>query len=312
MRFSRIVFAFLATVPMALQAQALAPAARDPRGAQFVTAEWLSQRLLDPNMVLLQVGDPRDYAAAHIPGARAVGTQDVSVSDRSATGLMLEMPSADSLRAKLAALGISDHSRIVVYYAGDWVTQATRVALTLAYAGLGDNSSILDGGLSAWTKHGGATTSAASPSTVGTLSPLKINNFVVTGAYVKSMIGTKGVSIIDGRAAGFYDGAQVGNDVSGPQRAGHIAAAKSLPFNLMTDDALHFRSAQELEAIFTKAGVGPHDVIIGYCQSGQLATAVLAAARSLGHPILLYDGSFQDWSRHVEFPVENPAAKKAP
>ena len=312
MHVFRSMFALFATIPIVLHAQALAPASRDPRGAQFVTAEWLSQQLRDPNLVLLQVGDPRDYAAAHIPGARAVGTQDVSVSDRSATGLMLEMPSADSLRVRLAALGISDHSRIVVYSAGDWITQATRVALTLAYAGLGDNSSILDGGLSAWTKHGGATTSAASPSTVGTLSPLKINNFVVTGAYVKSMIGTKGVSIIDGRAAGFYDGAQVGNDVSGPQRAGHIAAAKSLPFNLMTDDALHFRSAQELEAIFTKAGVGPHDVIIGYCQSGQLATAVLAAARSLGHPILLYDGSFQDWSRHVEFPVENPAAKKAP
>jgi thiosulfate/3-mercaptopyruvate sulfurtransferase len=35
---------------------------------------------------------------------------------------------------------------------------------------------------------------------------------------------------------------------------------------------------------------------------------VLFAARTLGHPVLLYDGSFQDWSRHGDqYPVENPA-----
>ena len=63
---------------------------------------------------------------------------DVSVSNHdheTTRGLMLEMPSADSLRAHLAALGISDRSRVVVYYGNDWVSPATRVMFTLDYAG---------------------------------------------------------------------------------------------------------------------------------------------------------------------------------
>jgi thiosulfate/3-mercaptopyruvate sulfurtransferase len=38
---------------------------------------------------------------------------------------------------------------------------------------------------------------------------------------------------------------------------------------------------------------------------------MLFAARSLGHPVLLYDGSFEDWSAHADYPVENPSAKGA-
>jgi 3-mercaptopyruvate sulfurtransferase SseA len=39
---------------------------------------------------------------------------------------------------------------------------------------------------------------------------------------------------------------------------------------------------------------------------------MLFAARSLGHPVLLYDGSFQEWSHLTPaeaYPVENPSSK---
>jgi thiosulfate/3-mercaptopyruvate sulfurtransferase len=32
------------------------------------------------------------------------------------------------------------------------------------------------------------------------------------------------------------------------------------------------------------------------------------AAQTLGHPVLLYDGSFEDWARR-DLPVENPSKK---
>ena len=62
-------------------------------------------------------------------------------------------------------------------------------------------------------------------------------------------------------------------------------------------------------ALLTKAGVKPGDTVLGYCHIGMQTTAVLFAARSLGHKVLLYDGSFQDWSRHKDYPVENPSEK---
>ena len=94
-------------------------------------------------------------------------------------------------------------------------------------------------------------------------------------------------------------------------RPGHIAGAKSVPFTEISDDALMLKTTDQLVALFTKAGVAPSDTVIGYCHIGQQATGMLFAARSLGHPVLLYDGSFEDWSKR-DLPVDNPSAKPKP
>jgi thiosulfate/3-mercaptopyruvate sulfurtransferase len=49
--------------------------------------------------------------------------------------------------------------------------------------------------------------------------------------------------------------------------------------------------------------VKPGDTVIAYCHIGQQATAAIFAARTLGHPVLLYDGSFEDWSKRADAPV---------
>ena len=49
--------------------------------------------------------------------------------------------------------------------------------------------------------------------------------------------------------------------------------------------------------------------VITYCHIGQQATATLFAARTLGYSVMLYDGSFEDWSRR-DLPVDNPSAPK--
>ena len=67
---------------------------------------------------------------------------------------------------------------------------------------------------------------------------------------------------------------------------------------------------KELEALFDKAGVKPGDTVVGYCHIGQQATGMLFAARSLGHKVLLYDGSMEDWSNHEGYPVETGAHSK--
>jgi len=287
-----------------------------PLGAQrdqmLVNTTWLAQHLHDPNLVLLHVGSDGEYKGMHIPGARFVDLDDISVSEHTQGGLMLEMPSAESLRERLQKLGISNNSRVVVYFGSDWVSPSTRVIFTLDYAGLGAQTSLLDGGMSAWVRAGNKVTDQVPPARVGTLAPLKIKPIVVNAAYVQQHIGKSGVSIVDGRDASFYDGVQHGNTHGAEQRSGHIASAKSVPFTEVAYDNLLLKSPNELAALFTKAGVQPGDTIVGYCHVGQQATAMLFAARSLGHPVLLYDGSFQEWSRLTpadSYPVENPSAK---
>src|SRR5207244_2019702 len=113
------------------------------RESLVVTPAWLAQHLKDPNLVLLHVGDKEGYDAGHIPGSRFVSMQDVSVSSHAENGLMLEMPPAEELRKRLEGLGISDNSRVVVYYGKDWVSPSTRILFTLDYAGLGARSPLL-------------------------------------------------------------------------------------------------------------------------------------------------------------------------
>jgi thiosulfate/3-mercaptopyruvate sulfurtransferase len=309
------LLALALVAPLAARSQAAAPpqplppAAPDPRAPLFVSVEWLSQHRNDPDLVLLHVGPAPEYAAAHIPGARLVSVADVSVGDRTGPGLGVEMPSADSLLRRLAALGISDDSRVIVYYAKDMVYQASRILLTLTYAGLGERASLLDGGMGAWTAAGQATSAETSRARTSVLTPLRIRHFVVDARYVHSMIGAPGAAIVDARDTVFYTGARAGGSAQAPQRAGRIPGAKSVVWSTLTDGTFRIRPAAELAAAFAAAGVRPGDVIIGYCHTGQQASAMLLAARSLGHRVLLYDGSFQDWSARVELPVETGPAK---
>jgi len=279
------------------------------RDSLVVTPAWLAQHLHDPNLVILHVGDKDGYDAAHIPGARLVSMNDVSVSEHNSKGLMLEMPPTDALKKDLETLGISDDSRIVVYYAGGWISPSTRIVFTLDYAGLGAQTSLLDGGVDAWVASGGAVTKELPPAKTGQLSPLKTKPIVVDAAFVNSHIGAKGFAIVDGRTSNFYDGGSVGGQHGEVHRHGHIKSAKNIPYDQIADDHDVLKSNAELQALFTKAGVKPGDTVIGYCHVGQQATAMLFAARLLGHPVLLYDGSFQDWSRHTEYPVETAGAK---
>jgi thiosulfate/3-mercaptopyruvate sulfurtransferase len=299
----------LRTCALVLVVAALAAvSAASPRETLVVNAGWLASHLSDADLVLLEIGPKSAYDAGHIPGARFVTYTDLAMVD-DVTGNSLQMLPAGALRDKLAALGISDRSHVVVYCSKEWISPATRVVFTLDYAGL-QNVSLLDGGVDAWTRDGHALTTDVPAPKAGTLAPLKTKPIVVDAAFVKARLNTPGFSIVDARNAAFYDGVQTGGRQDSPHKTGHIPGAHSVPFNSIVDTKLSLKPADELAALFTGAGVKPGDTIVGYCHIGQQATATLFAARTLGYTVLLYDGSFEDWSRHADYPVENPSVKK--
>jgi thiosulfate/3-mercaptopyruvate sulfurtransferase len=271
-----------------------------------VTPAWLLKHVNDAGLVLLHVGEKADYDAGHIPGARYVSTRDLSSAPSASQRLTLEMSPPDVLRSQIEALGISDDSRVVAYYGKDWVSPTTRVLFTLIYAGL-ERVSLLDGGMAAWTKAGGAVTAAVPPQTTGRLSPLAVKRLIVDADFVASHARAEGFAVVDTRDVAFFDGRQQGGPAD-RRASGHIPGAHSVPFSAMANDDNTWKSPAELAAIFERAGIRPDDTVVTYCHVGQQATATLFGALMLGHPVLLYDGSFEDWVRR-DLPVDNPSKK---
>lgn len=268
-----------------------------PRERLVTTPAWVAARLADPELVILQVGDKAGYEAGHIPGARLVTLADFAAPSTGPDSLILQMPDPEALRARLIALGVSDRSKIVVLPTREGIQSATRVVFTLDAAGLGDRTWLLEGGTAAWTASGGKTTADVPAVTPGRLSALKMRPLVVDAAFVKSHAGARGFAVVDARAPEFYSGAKTGGTPARQHKTGHIAGAVSVPFVTVTTPDLKLAPADEIAAKFKAAGVKPGDTVIAYCHVGQQASATLFAARSLGLKALLYDGSFEEWSR---------------
>lgn len=274
---------------------AQAPAPTEP----WVSTTWLASHLHDPNLVLLQVGEASQDKAAHIPGARFVHLEDVAATS---SKLSLELPTAPELRQRLQGLGISDGSRVVVYFGNDQVSASTRVWFTLQSAGLGARANLLDGGMPKWRREGRPLTDQATAVTPGTLAPFNLQPTIVDAAFVQAHVRQPGYVLIDARAAMYYDGLEE-SGADGHLRRGHIPGAHSLPYTGITHDDLTLKDPAELLALFRKAGVKPGDRVITYCHIGQQGTAVLFAARAAGIDAVLYDGSFEDWTTR-NLPVE--------
>ena len=265
----------------------------------LVDSDWLGKHLNDPGLVILHVGAKSEYAATHIPGARYIELADIALgmSRKDPKELVLELPPPGELRARLAAFGISSDSRVIVYYAAKSALQSsTRVVFTLDSIGLGDRTSLLNGGLPAWTAAGKATTTDVPKITPGNFTAIPTKDLVVTADFLKAL--PKNGKLIDARLPEFYNGTQATYE-----KSGHIPGAINLPFAELLDGSAQFNK-DRLAGLFKKAGINPGDTVVAYCHIGQQATALIFAARLLDHPVKLYDGSFQDWSINSRGPVE--------
>jgi thiosulfate/3-mercaptopyruvate sulfurtransferase len=288
-----IAFMLMATI--SFQATAQRKAEQAVRESMIVSTEWLAQHLEDDSLVLFQVGEKKEYADGHIPGAQFLSLDDISAPR--GEGLALELPPVAQLKTTFEKLGVSDKSRIVVYFSKDWVTPTARVFLTLDYLGLGDRTSILDGGLPAWRAEKRAVSTDEDIVKIGNLSAQPNKRIVVDAAWVNANLNKPGVMILDARAPKFY----TGEDPGRMSRGGHIPGAKNIPFSSLVDDPSNkFKSPEALRALFNTAGVKQGNSVATYCHIGQQASLLYFVARYLGYDAHLYDGSFEDWSRRSE------------
>ena len=276
--------------------QAQTPTVKD---SLVVSTDWLSKHLNDESLVLLHIGDQAEYTTGHIPRAQLIQSSDISTPR--GQGLTLEFPPVEQLKATFEKFGVSDNSRIVLYFGKDLTAPTARVFLTLDYLGFGDRTSILDGGLPAWRAENKPVTAEVVQPKKGSLTARPNTKLIVTADWVKNNINSANVKILDARAPEFYTGAQAGR----MPRGGHIPSAKNIPFSsLMEEGSNKFKSPTALRELFSAAEVKPKTTVATYCHIGQQASLLYFVARYLGYDAHLYDGSFEEWSNKSELPVE--------
>jgi len=181
----------------------------------------------------------------------------------------------------------------------DWASPTTRTFLTLEYLGLGERTSILDGGLPAWRAAGNPVTTEVRAATPGKLTPRPKNDVVVDAAWVNAHLRDASVTIVDARHTRFYEG-----DPGRMPRGGHIPGAKSVPYVALLEESGAYKNTAAMAEAFRAAGVPPGSTVVTYCHIGQQASLVWFVARMLGYNARMYDGSFEDWSRRTELPIE--------
>ena len=101
------------------------------------------------------------------------------------------------------------------------------------------------------------------------------------------------VVVVDVRTRGEYDGS-LGNACD--PRQGHIPGARNVDlYRLMELDA------GDLGA---ELGLGPGEEVVAYCHSGARSAIATQILRALGYDARNYVGSWHEWSRHDDLPIE--------
>ncbi len=300
-------------IMLAASLVALLPARSPAHAADIVvSAQWLKAHLNDADLVVLDLTitnkntSPDSYGAGHIPGSRPLPFRSIFTGDGTNGSLSMQLVPPDSLRQVLEGLGVSDRSTIVLYSTAKRLSAVARAYVTLDYLGLGARTRVLDGGYETWSAAGGAVETAEPKFIRGVLHTTPRLGAVTDGEYVKAHLVDRNLTIVDARAPEFYSGAVLGYSAA---RTGHIPGAHNVYYLTLADSTTNtYLTPATARAKLVAAGIPLDKPAVVYCHIGQTASVDYVQLRRLGVPVRLYDGSFEDWSRHADYPVATGTA----
>lgn len=299
-----------------LTSAAIAAEPGDSTIDSLVSVKWLSQHINDPDIVVLDcsvfteqaedgslysVNGRANFEAGHIPTA---GFADLmgELSDQDSP-LKFAVPAPEDFVATMAALGVGDDTRVVLYdsYNSAW---AARVWWMLRWAGF-DNAAILDGGANAWTAAGHPLSSEASNEPRRKLTLALRPELIADRDEVFASIDSDEINLVDALPAAHYRG-----EIEFYGRPGHIPGAANFSVMSLLDDDGRFRPNEELASLVKG---DPDTRTINYCGGGIAASATAFTLTRLGYTdVAVYTASLQEWAADPANPLEVAADLKKP
>jgi thiosulfate/3-mercaptopyruvate sulfurtransferase len=270
----------------------------------LVSAQYVLDHLEDPQVKFFDVrgvwGDQpgaltEQYMQGHIPHAIYLDwTQELITT----TTAIADAPVPDIKNAhqSFQNLGISAEDTVVLYDDYDHLF-ASRVWWVMRYFGH-PGVKILDGGWPNWQAKGYPVSTENHTPEAGDFLPKEQHHLRVDAHEVLNR--SNDTILVDGRSVESYTG------LAGDARSGHIPGAINIPFKSLLDGHSGlFIDDQSLKQLFSKAGIDSQKAtVMSSCGSGYAGSVILVGLKKIGIEAPLYDGSFSEWKKDPDRPVE--------
>lgn len=272
----------------------------------LVSTEWLAEHGNDPGLRIIESNeDVLLYDMGHIPGAVHIDwrqdLQDQTMRDYISPAQFAQLCEKN---------GISPETTCIFY--GDKSNWWSCYALWAFRLFGHENVKVLDGGRDKWIAEGRPMT-REKPSYPKTTYPTRPKRFDddIRAFFDDALAQSQARKpLIDVRSPGEFKG-DITHMPEYPQegvlRGGHIPGAKSVPWKIAVKDDGTFKSAPELEKIYSEnCGLKQGEDIVAYCRIGERSSHTwFVLTYLLGYPkVRNYDGSWTEWGNRVRAPIE--------
>ncbi|PZO08245.1 MAG: sulfurtransferase [Leptolyngbya foveolarum] len=274
-----------------------------PQFPYLVDAQWLSQHVDDPGVVVIDVrfslANPElgrsQYQAGHIPGAYYLDLNEDLSGTVKQHGGRHPLPDWPVFVEKLNQIGINSAlpTRVVIYD-GSRFAFASRLWWMLRYLGH-EEVAILDGGIQAWESAGRSLSKDLPAQQKGSFEPRLQKDWTVDIRTVRQRKDGLGVTVVDARSPERFRGEVEPIDPI----AGSIPGAINAFWQNVSTAEGYLKSADALAGHWSE--LNPMDNIVVYCGSGVTACVNLFSMAVAGHPMYkLYPGGWSDWCAYLE------------
>jgi thiosulfate/3-mercaptopyruvate sulfurtransferase len=257
---------------------------------RVVDPGWLTAHLGEADLVVGDVRGPNAHARGHIPGSRplVLGSPPPGADESTVREL------AKEVALRLRRHGITGGERLVLVDRGDGV--GAMPAAQMAELAGHPNVAILLGGIAAWQGELDEGTVELEPVRDASLEPSP--RAFPTRTELSARLGDPALTILDVRRDDEYAGR---NGSACDPRQGHIPGARHVELGMLFAGP---GRPQQPERIRDLVGAPEGAEVVAYCHSGSRSALATLALRSAGYDARNYAGSWHEWSRHPELPLE--------